>query len=99
MWVKKVEEWETAAKADTEIGGDKFDTNVAVAKHTLDKFFPASIKTFLNDTGMGSHPDVIRTMVKIAKALGEDKLVTVGTQDGGKVPLAEKFYGKTTPSK
>lgn len=68
--------WVEQVKADKEIGGANFDQNLAAAKRALDTFGTPQLKDLLKSTGFGNHPEVIRTFVKIEKAVGDDKLVT-----------------------
>ena len=81
----------TAAKADAEIGGDKFDENVAVAKLAIDAYFTPSFAKFLNDSGLGNHPEMIRGLRKAGLSLKQDGHVQGGSQSG---PLqdAKGFY-------
>lgn len=78
----QVSKWETAAKTDPEIGGDKFDANIVAAKSVLGKFGNEAFTKYLNETGLGSHPEMIRMMIKIAKEFGEDKLLAGGAGAG-----------------
>ena len=81
----------TAAKADAEIGGDKFDESVSVAKLAIDAYFTPSFAKFLNDSGLGNHPEMIRGLRKAGLPLKQDGHVPGGSQSG---PLqdAKGFY-------
>lgn len=68
-------DWAETAKADKEIGGQNFDANLAVAKTAMDKFATPEFKTFLNDTGLGNHPEMIRMLHRVGKSVSEDKIV------------------------
>lgn len=70
--------WADASKTDKEFGGDHLDANLAVAKKALDTFGSPELRTLLNQSGLGNHPEVIRMMVKAGKAISEDKVVTGG---------------------
>lgn len=92
-WKKQVEQWEKEALKHAEIGNgspEKLQAAVTKSRMVLDKFFPKSVKDYLQETGFGSRPDVILGFLNIAKAAGE------GTFDAPKVPdtrtRAEKFY-------
>jgi hypothetical protein len=73
------EEWRTASAADTEFGGggdkQKFAENLGVAKKAYDTFATPELRSLLDTTGMGNHPEVIRLMYRIGKAISEDKFV------------------------
>lgn len=65
-------DWVDQAKADPEIGGDKFDENVGIAREALKKFGNEGLTKLLNDFGMGNHPEVIRLMAKVGRLTKED---------------------------
>lgn len=93
-WTKRVDGWESAALADPELGkGDpkQFEAVAAQAKAALTKFFPPEVAEFLQQTGFGSHPGVIKGFHKIAKAMGEATFVT-GADKGGAKSAAEALY-------
>lgn len=68
-------EWATASKGDAEFGGDKLPENLAVAKSAMDKFATPELKTLLEESGMGNHPEVIRLMYRVGKAISQDTFV------------------------
>lgn len=76
------EQWKTAAAADPEFGGEKFDANLAVAKKAFDQFGTPELKTFLNDTGLGNHPELVRWAFRVGGALSEDGIVKGRQGDG-----------------
>jgi hypothetical protein len=91
-WQKQVADWGTAAKDDAEIGGDKFDGNLTRAKQAMDKFATPQLREFLESTGMGNHPELIRVFVKVGAAMSEDGLVT--SNEKGQRSAADVLYGK-----
>ncbi|AWP32034.1 peptidase [Pantoea vagans] len=91
-WQKQVADWGTAAKDDAEIGGDKFDGNLTRAKQAMDKFATPQLREFLETTGMGNHPELIRVFVKVGAAMSEDGLVT--SNEKGQRSAADVLYGK-----
>lgn len=85
-----VAQWATDTKADKEIGGDKLDENLAVARKTLDTFGSPELKTLLNESGLGNHPELIRLLTKAGKAISEDSFV--GGKRATAAPSAKSFY-------
>ena len=67
--------WETDAKADKEFGGDKLTENLALAKKAIETFGSPELRTLLDETGLGSHPEFIRVFVRAGKAISEDGFV------------------------
>lgn len=69
------ESWANSTKADKEFGGDKLDENLATAKKAMDTFGTPELKTLLNESGLGNHPEVIRAFYRAGKAISEDRFV------------------------
>ena len=83
----------SAAKADKEIGGEAFDENVAIAKLAMDAYFSPDFAKFLNDTGLGNHPEMIRGLRKAGIPLKPD-----GWVHGSKQVVsgdAQSFYSNS----
>jgi len=75
--VKAVQEgWAEASKTDKEFGGAKLQENLAVAKKAIDTYASPELKTLLNETGLGNHPEVIRMLFKVGQSLKEDTFVS-----------------------
>lgn len=91
-WQKTTEQWAADVKADKEIGGDKLTANLSAAQRALDLFGTPELKEYLNTTGLGNHPDLVKTFVKIGKAMSEDGMVDGSNQ--GQRSAAEVLYGK-----
>lgn len=68
-------EWATSAQTDKEFGGDKLAENLGVAKKALDTFGTPELKTLLNQSGLGNHPEVIRAFYRAGKAISQDTFV------------------------
>ena len=77
-------EWTETSKADTEFGGAKLSENLAVAKKALDAFGTPELRTLLNESGLGNHPEIIRAFYRAGKAISEDSFVP-----GGKAPKGD----------
>lgn len=70
--------WVEGAKADKEFGGEKLAENLAVAKKALEAFGSPELKTLLNETGLGNHPELIRAFYRAGKQISEDRFVPGG---------------------
>ena len=73
-------EWATQSKSDSEFGGENLTDNLDVAKTSLDTFGTDALKSLLQETGLGNHPEVIRFMYRAGKAISEDSYV--GNSEG-----------------
>lgn len=90
-------EWAESSKADKEFGGDKLNENLSVAKQALDKFGTPELKSLINQTGIGNHPELIRFFYRAGKSLTEDTYVGGHKEGAGDRPknfndFAEKLY-------
>lgn len=92
-WQKQTEGWAEAVKSDKEIGGDKLTSSISAAQRALDIFGGPELKQYLNETGLGNHPELVKAFVKVGKAMSEDKVVTGGHESGGS-DLISAFYPK-----
>lgn len=91
-WQAQTEQWAADVKADKEIGGDKLTANLSAAQRALDQFGGPVLKEYLNTTGLGNHPELVKAFVKIGKAMSEDGMVDGSNQ--GQRSAAEVLYGK-----
>jgi hypothetical protein len=80
---KVVDEWRSQATADKEYGGKEFEANLGVAKKALDKFGTDEFKKAINDTSFGNHPELIRFIYRVGKAMSEDGVLNGGTGNSG----------------
>ena len=91
-WQATQDSWQKAAKADKEYGGDKFKENAEAARRVINTFGTPEFKQFLNDYGLGNHPEAVRMFVRISKALKEDSLVVSGNQTHKQESFAKRLY-------
>jgi hypothetical protein len=88
-------EWAEQTTTDKEIGGDKLSENLGVAKKALDTFGSKELKTLLNQSGLGNHPEIVRFMVKAGKAISEDGQLVTGAAaqaDRANTPIENRLY-------
>jgi hypothetical protein len=61
------------------------------------RFGSDSLKAELSKTGYGNHPEMVRLLTRIGKAMAPDQLVLPGTQAGGtQKSAADVLYGSST---
>lgn len=92
--------WADEAAADPEIGGAKFEESKALAAKAFDRlgFAPdGKFRAFLKDSGLGNHPEMIRAMVKMGRAIGEDGFDR-GEAGKADVPIWDRVYGAPSSS-
>ncbi len=74
----QVKQWETEVKEDKDLGGDKLDENLAIAKKALDMLEIEGLKELLDATGLGSNIVFARMFHKIGSVISEDSFVKGG---------------------
>ena len=93
--VKVRAEWAEQARADKEIGGEKLKENLGLAKKVMQAFGSESLGKFVEESGLGNHPEFIRLLWKVGQSVSEDKLV-VGSKPANQEQGARTFaYGKS----
>lgn len=85
-------DWQGRTKADAEIGGDKLNENIAVAKKALEQFGSPELTAMLNETGLGDHPDLVRAFYRVGKAISEDGFVASGAGRQSNAKDARSLY-------
>lgn len=83
--------WADAAKTDKEFGGDKFAENLAVAQKAMNAFATPELRAMLNKTGLGNHPEMLRTFYRAGKAISEDGFVPGGKTTTVKNPAVALY--------
>ena len=100
-WDRQVEGWRKSAKADKEIGGEKFAENLKVAESAIKQFGDADLRALLkspspenpNGLAIGNHPAVLRFLNRVGKAIADPKLL-----QGDAAPQTEGTLKRMYPS-
>lgn len=93
-WQAQLTKWVGEAKADKEIGGEKFAENLGLAKQAMSKFASREFLEYLDTSGLGNHPALIKTFFKVGKAISDDSFVPGGKNTGTR-SLEDRLYGNT----
>lgn len=100
---EQVDAWVGAVQKDEEISGKDgtlYRDNVARAKQVINRYGSPELVKALNQTRLGNHPELVRMMVRIGKAMREDSFEGgegAGTRTRTGDPYqnaADKLYGK-----
>jgi hypothetical protein len=90
----QVKEWEAAAKADKEFGGDQFEQNLIAAEEAMKALATPELVSMLNESGLGSHPEMVRLFVKLAPLVREGGAPNMGQRSQApEKSLADRLYG------
>ena len=89
--------WLEQLKSDSELG-PQLSRKVELASRVINRFGSESLKTELNRSGFGNHPELLRFVSRVGEAMAEDTLINPGTPPKARPSTAEVFYGpaKTT---
>lgn len=72
---KRVAEWGDTARKDGEFGGSNLAPNLQTANKALTTFGNPELSELLKATGLAEHPEVIRFMFRVGKAISTDQRV------------------------
>jgi len=86
--------WETAVKADPELGGAQHEEVMGIAAKALKTFGTPELNSFLLESRLGSNPEVVRLLYRAGKAISQDGAVP-GRSTTGTKANADVFYGKS----
>lgn len=95
-------EWMDTSTADKEFGGEKFKENLGIAKQGLNVIDPipegqktTPLRTLLETTGLGNHPEIIRALFHAGQRISEDKFVTGSASGRSTADAASVLYDNT----
>lgn len=91
---EQVQKWKNEVMTDKEIGGENFNVNIEYAHRTLQKFATPEFLNALELTGYGNHPDLVKTFVRIGKAMQPDSFIKTSEAPKAAKSYEEIFYGK-----
>lgn len=86
--------WVDQIKADAEMGQGQYDANMARVRNALDRYASPELRSALDTTGLGDHPELVRFLSKIGRAMSEDgEILRGGTPPPVNRTAAEIMYG------
>ena len=91
---QKIAGYETSIKTDKELGGEKYNQSVSLAQRVVERYGNESLKNEFNQTGFGSHPEVIRMLSRIGRQMGDDQLISPNAKPSTTRSAEEIIYGK-----
>jgi len=94
-WNDARRHWAHATMRDREMGGKNLSSTVGYAATAVNTFGTEGLKEVFRATGLGNHPEVVRFMAKVGRAMAEDPLLTGQPGGhGGPKSAAELIYGR-----
>ncbi|MCV4138742.1 hypothetical protein OD769_22100 [Pseudomonas aeruginosa] len=89
---QQVSKWESELKQDAAFGGANFEANVGIAQKALADYGTPELTAMLKESGLGSHPEVVRFFHRVGQELAEGKLHRTTTEVPTERSLAERMY-------
>lgn len=77
---KQVEAWQDQLEQEL---GDKYEETTLHASRAASRFFDEDTRRYLEESGVGNHPGLVKAFATIGKLLGEDKVFTDGANNSG----------------
>lgn len=96
-FAKQLDDWATELKNDSDVGGEKFDENAAIARTAVDKLGSDALKELFDSTGIGNHPEMFKFALAVGKLLSEDQPGS-GTGGAGDQAIEDRMYPKEVVS-
>lgn len=88
---EQAQQWAAQIKADKELGGENYSKTVETAVKAIEQYGTPELRSLLNETGIGNHPELVKFCHRIGKALSEDGLVMGGTQSAREMSIVDAF--------
>lgn len=97
-WAGRVQGWADEARRDREIGGAKWTGTVGSAQRALSRLGTPALREYLNSSGGGNHPEMIRIFAKVGSMIQEDNPPNGGAGGNGrKAETAHLMFPKDAP--
>lgn len=85
----RVAEWATQVQADPEIGGANYAKSVQLAGTVMDRFMDADSRAFLDESGLGNYPGLVKAFAKIGGQISDG---TIHTSEAAQPAKGHKMY-------
>ena len=89
----QIDTWDKQARADKEFGGDDYQKNLSVAASAIKEFAP-NLLPVLQESGLGSHPEMIRFAVKFGQMNLSEARISKAGQSSANLSLEDALYSK-----
>ena len=89
---RQKETWKSQVIEDKTMGGDNLEATVKAARGVIDRFANEEVKELLRVSGYGNHPEIVRFLSSVGRAMSDDSLVMAQAKETPKSAV-EVFYG------
>ena len=91
-WDELTTGWKEKSTSDPEFGGTALEANMAIAKQGRDAFGGKEFVDMLETTGVGDHPEMVRFLFKLGKAVSEDSFLQGKASPGKSGTATERLF-------
>lgn len=95
-WREQVEGWGNEIRTDKDLGGDKLQASMNIAQKAIARFGTPELVDFLESSGIGNHPALVRFCYQIGTRISEGGMITGAGAGEGRRSTADVFYSKET---
>lgn len=88
-------EWATQVEKDPEVGGAQLKENLGYAAKAIAEYAPPELKELLDTSGLGNHPALVKTFIKVGKAMtGDNQRIVTGANQTSReaLPIEKRIY-------
>ena len=72
QWLDQVKKWDSDFRSDKEYGGENLNASLSALKVVMSKFGSPELASFLDASGLGNHPELVRFCVRIGRSMAPD---------------------------
>ena len=95
QWTSTQEDWQRQVKELPEIGGQNLQSSLTEIAKVVDRYGSKDLRNALDVTGAGNHPEVVKFLHNIAKAVNEQPPVSGAPPSSAPTSRAERLFGNT----
>jgi hypothetical protein len=92
--VAQVAEWARQVTTDKELGGARWPVTQALIARARDQFASPELLQVMDQTGLGSHPAVVKLFARLGAEIADDRHTTGGGQPSQPVDFATDYYAR-----
>lgn len=91
-----VADWKSQGQSDKEFGGANYAKTIEDAQGLIARYGDAEFKQFLEQTGVGNHPGLLRMLARVGKHFSESTVIPPNPgAGGGRKDLADLLWGNS----
>ncbi len=93
QWTQTQEDWQRQVKELPEIGGENLSNSLTEIAKVVDRYGSQELRQALDVTGAGNHPEVVKFLHNVAKAVNEQPPVSGQPTSTAPTSRADRLFG------